>query len=105
MAEYIEREAVLKEVEELKKSPWYNDDFGFGTKQARHDGVACVVDLCIKQVPVADVVEAVRCKDCIYNFKSDVDGYYVCSAMTNPNYVPLNHFCGYGERKETTNEI
>ena len=47
-----------------------------------------------------DYEKVVRCKDCIYNFKSDVDGYYVCSAMTNPNYVPLNHFCGYGERKE-----
>ena len=59
----------------------------------------------LNKAPTADVVEVVRCKDCIYNFKSDVDGYFVCSAMTNPNYVPLNHFCGHGERKETTNEI
>ena len=58
--EYIEREALLKEVDNLKKSPWYNDDYGFGTKQARHDGVECVVDLCIKQAPAADVVEVVH---------------------------------------------
>ena len=48
---------------------------------------------------IDDTLEVVRCKDCLYNFKSDIDGYFVCSAMTNPNYVPLNHFCGYGERK------
>ena len=35
MAEYIEREALLKEVDNLKKSPWYNDDYGFG--QGRQD--------------------------------------------------------------------
>ena len=51
-----------------------------------------------------DCVEVVRCKDCIYNFKSDTEGYFICSAMTNPNYVPLNHFCSYGERKENENE-
>lgn len=57
MAEYIEREALLKSVGELKKSPWYNDDYGFGTKQARHEGVGIVVDLCIRQDPSVDVVE------------------------------------------------
>ena len=57
MSRYIDADAVLKEVEELKKSPWYNDDYGFGTKQARQDGVVVVVDLCIKQAQTADVVE------------------------------------------------
>ena len=57
-------------------------------------------ELCPSFKNKADVVEVVRCKDCIYNFKSDTEGYFVCSAMTNLNYVPLNHFCSYGERKE-----
>lgn len=52
LKEYIERNALLKDVEELKKSPWYNDDCGFGTKQARHEAVSIVVDLCIKKAPV-----------------------------------------------------
>ena len=42
----------------------------------------------------------VRCKDCTYCGKSDTKGYGVCRAMTNPNYVKLDHFCSYGERKE-----
>ena len=57
MPRYIDADEVLKEVKALTKSPWYNDDYGFGTKQARHDGVATVVDLCIRQMPTADVAE------------------------------------------------
>lgn len=56
--------------------------------------------LCCNFKNKSDCVEVVRCKDCIYNYKSDTEGYYICSAMTNPNYVPLNHFCSYGERKD-----
>lgn len=93
MPEYIEREALLKEVDNLKKSPWYNDDYGFGTKQARHDGVECVVDLCIKQAPAADVVEVVhgewiahgykwRCSVCNHRLNLDgtptENGFYFC---------------------------
>ena len=50
--EYIEKNALLKDIEELKKSPWYNDDYGFETKQVRHEAVSIVVDLCIKKAPV-----------------------------------------------------
>lgn len=50
--EYIERNALLKDIEELKKSPWYNDTYDFGTKQARHEAVSIVTALCIKQAPV-----------------------------------------------------
>lgn len=105
MAEYIEREALLKEVADLKKSPWYNDDYGFGTRQARHEGVDCVVDLCIKQAPTVDVVEVVRCKDCKhYKFGKHFTDIKFCQRV--PYYAEkggLNtsddDFCSYGERK------
>ena len=44
--------------------------------------------------------ELIRCEDCMYGMECMKDGYMVCSVMTNPNYVPIDHFCGYGERKE-----
>lgn len=44
-------------------------------------------------------VEVVKCKDCIHAVKSDTDGYFICCSMTNPNYVSMEHFCSYGERK------
>lgn len=62
MEEYIGRNALLKEIADLKKSPWYNDDYGFGTKQARQEGVSIVEDLCIKQAPAAEVKEVVHAK-------------------------------------------
>ena len=105
MSRYIDADAVLKEIEELKKSPWYNDDYGFGTKQARQDGVGVVVDLCIKQAPTADVVEVVRCKDCkhceqfpLYKEKGKESKLeYICCAFGN---VSPDFYCGIGERRE-----
>lgn len=49
MKEYIERNALLKDIEELKKSPWYNDDYGFSLRQ---ESMSIIEDLCIKQAPV-----------------------------------------------------
>lgn len=100
MAEYIEREALLKEVDDLKKSPWYNDDYGFGTKQARHDGVNCVVDLCIKQAPTADVVEVVRCRDCTH-WSERLGMCLYCYGLHYNAINPSNEndFCSYGERR------
>lgn len=53
----------------------------------------------INELPIVDVVEVVRCKDCTFCLKND-DNEYLCSATTNPNYVTLDHFCSYGERKK-----
>ena len=57
MKEYIDREAIMEDINDLKQSPWYNDDTGFGTKQARQDGVKCVVELIINPAPIEDVAE------------------------------------------------
>lgn len=46
------------------------------------------------------VILPIRCKDCIYAVECATKGYFVCSAMTNFNYVRPNHFCSYGELKE-----
>lgn len=60
--------------------------------------------LCCNFKNKADFVEVVRCKDCVYGAKSDVNGYLYCSSMTNPNYVSMEHFCSYGERKDSVEE-
>ena len=102
---YIDKEKLLEGIEELKQSPWYNDDFGGGTKQARQEGVNIVVDMCIKYAPTEDVVVVVRCKDCKH--KVDLNGKYLCgrngriqgNIYLNMPQVAGDHFCGYGERK------
>lgn len=63
MAEYIERAEVLKKFEEIKNSV----DITFADALYL-DGVMELID----SVPSADVVEAVRCKDCKWH--DSVDG-------------------------------
>lgn len=49
-----------------------------------------------EDIPAADVVEVVRCKDCRFNKTTDYEGKNACikqSAYKNPD-----DFCSYGER-------
>ena len=77
MAEYIEREALIKHIER---------SFGeistpFVVKE-------------IKDFPNADVVEVVRCKDCTYCSEH----YNICHYGVGGDVKP-DHYCGYGERR------
>lgn len=101
MGKLIEYEALLKDIDELKKSPWYNDDYGFGTKQARHDGVNCVVDLCIKQAPAVNAIEVVRCKDCKHFCPYEGEEHKGdCEELVGlESCVYEDDFCSYGEKK------
>lgn len=103
MAEYIEREALLKDVEELKKSPWYNNDKA--GRIARRDGVNVVVDMCIKQAPAADVVPVVRCGKCKWFGVDSTKGGF-CMRKDSPSMwrnetgeLKPDDYCSYGERQ------
>ena len=77
MAEYIEREALIKHIER---------SFGeistpFVVKE-------------IKDFPNADVVEVVRCKDCTYCSEH----YNICHYGVGRDVKP-DHYCSYGERR------
>lgn len=61
----------------------------------------------IDRTPTADVVEVVRCKDCVSSRplrRNDrfealfAEGCVYC--MRSDDGVDNEHFCGYGERKE-----
>lgn len=55
----------------------------------------------VKEAPTADVVEVVRCKDCIH-CKEEISqcGLYRCTALVHSQAVNADHFCSYGERRE-----
>ena len=69
----------------------------------------------INEIPVADVIEVVRCKDCKYqnrvwheDKRFQDDGYYMVSCKRNDDPFVMhtvdgydNDFCSYGERKDT----
>lgn len=47
----VSRDAVLKGIEELKKSPWATDKRGNGFEYLITEALDVVKDLCVKQVP------------------------------------------------------
>jgi hypothetical protein len=84
--EYIEREALI---ENLKR---------FASEHFRE-----LTKMLIEKETAADVVEVVRCKDCVFG-KNDTPycqkyGLIYC-AFDNTIKQKNNHFCAYGERKE-----
>lgn len=61
----ISRKSVLKGIEELMQSPWFNNEFG---KVYRKDAVEIVRDLCVIEEPEAPII---YCKDCMHNPAQD----------------------------------
>ena len=116
MAEYIEREALLYEMEDLKPINWTNSE-----AENRADIEYGVYREMIKLQPSADVVEVVRCRDCKFATELDVHcefnrkAYKHCSLLRGDetrnvwhkhkkyykdySIVELDEFCSYGERK------
>lgn len=96
MAEYIERETFLKDIEERYCLP---------CKGAGKDHNGCMCRACwvddmrgeVIDAPAADVEPVVRCKDCKHHYDC---GIHFCDrlGMDCPN--DSDFFCSYGERKD-----
>lgn len=90
---YIEREKVL----EIAKDKYYSDF---------HKSMADLTSLreLLEDTPTADVVEVVRCRDCIYYQKMATGGLCMCgdkkTSYAADFYPKENDFCSYGERKD-----
>lgn len=82
MSDYIDRDLLLAEIEELKKSPWYNDCGENYERIIRSDAIGTVEDLCIKSAPSADVQEVKHGK-WIKMYDILDDGDYYCSECRN----------------------
>lgn len=84
--EYIEREAVA---EMLENAQMITDGEYCGY---------CTEDVCLDNIPTDDVVEVVRCSNCIHICLHS-SGYYYCS-VTGKEYKGYElgyHFCSYGK--------
>ena len=83
MAEYIEREALMRNL-----------------KQFAPEQLTPLIESLIQKQPAEDVVEVVRCKDCKY-WQDNNGGYPHEECKWSENETPdLDDFCSYGERKE-----
>lgn len=90
MAEYIEREELLKDINETVVFTVRN---GVKLPTSEMRGANKVIDR-IKSAPTADVVEVVRCKDCVH--AEELDGH--CDI----NRTAYRH-CGLWRGDETRN--
>ena len=94
--EYIERGALIEFVKQ-------------NTPHIDGDTTMQCVERAMKAAPAADVVEVVRCKDCIHsvplldrlmcnrNAHKSENGWFGLRATAD------KHFCSYGERKDNGN--
>lgn len=102
MAEYIEREKLLKDISDTVV---FTVRKGTPLPTTEMRGANKVIDR-IKSAPTADVVKVVRCRNCKH--KVDALGITMCSrtAVKKGNgWFGLtakeeNHYCSYGELKE-----
>lgn len=84
--EYIERGALDDAINENRFAALVNGN------------VYTVVQVdAINSIPAADVVEVVRCKDCIYPNKREGDLYRCC---WNYQLYTADWFCKHGKRKD-----
>lgn len=95
MAEYLDREAFKKSVEERYCKPCKAEG-------KDHNGCwcrACWVDDMLDEVDCfqpADVAPVVRCKDCKYHYDC---GVHFCDRLGMDCPDDSDFFCSYGERK------
>ena len=100
MKEYIEKNSLLALVRErvnaLRKE--YGD----------YDHYTSGYDDCVDQIenfPAAEVVEVVRCKDCI-RFVDNKEAFVTyCRRGLNDITVRPDDYCSYGERNDTERKI
>ena len=53
----------------------------------------------LNRIPAADVVEVVRCENCIRRGTEDCAMYYGCECGEQHTWETDNDFCSWGERK------
>ena len=90
MAEYIEREALLEDIQAAVENE------GMGSM------VAGALKRYVKRVTAADVAPVVRCRDCKHAWIHPC-GYVYCHRDGRNAYemtFNLDSFCSYGERKD-----
>ena len=94
MARYIDADKAYDALNEITKG-----------KPPQYCGIVEDCVNVIDDLPDADVVEVVRCKDCIYAFMTiDGEAAKYCDMFDSDDgvFFDKDFYCAYGERKEQT---
>ena len=101
MADYIKREDALNEAVSI-----YIEYFDTDTGYVEEDEDLCVRVSVLKQIPSADVVEVVRCKDCKHFEENHFDAlngipiitaHNICTFWGKGCLTKVDGFCFAGE--------
>ena len=92
--EYIDRGALLKEIDDSKPENWSDTE---AELQAEWDYRA-YRDMVAKR-PAADVVEVVRCEGCKFYEKAEYDGGTKDVCRLFKRQMQPCDYCSYGKRK------
>lgn len=97
MAEYIEREALREAFIKHFDAVYDDGKLVFSDHICAAEDCEDILKL-VAELPTADVVPVVRCKDCKnYNTFGCADGFGWCENFNNG--VTDEHYCSYGERR------
>lgn len=88
MKEYIERAAAMESI------------IGLTIVDPAVAQYANAVYYNLQNLPAADVVEVVRCKDCIWRGREECAMFYRCDCGEQHTWETDNDFCSYGERRD-----
>ena len=93
---YVEIDEVRKCIHAVQS---YRESLQLGALDLDADGVVIKISQRIENIPAADVVEVVRCKDCDHLTKKGI-----CEKFRQryPFYPEADFHCGFGKRKEGT---
>ena len=97
---YIEREAVLQDISETVV---FTVRKGTPLPNAEMRGANKVIDR-IKSAKAADVVEVVRCKECVHYCLQSVDGGRYCELLKFNSFTD-NGFCCFGAKMDGKGDI
>lgn len=112
----IDANEVICGMEEIMKSPWYNDDKM--TRPVKKETLGIVKDLCVGKAKTVDAVPVVRCKDCKYYVPhTDYTGCVNTMRCDHPEFafdvecydawleVGPDDFCSRGEKRDAKEEV
>lgn len=71
-------------------------------KRLLHIEYAYAAEQLLDEIPAADVMPVVRCKDCKHSY-DDISGLCCSHGVCVDCNVPEDFFCSYGERKNVDN--
>ena len=101
MDEFIKREAAVAIIEEKQKELCpvgrYGRGYVYGSDREKYDAWDEIVDA-LENIPAADVVPVVRCKDCKHLVAVNVNGKGISTCRVSGMEVAPDEFCSRGEK-------